>query len=192
MVRILCVAKLAQRRKNQFLLLRALELLASEADFRVTFVGSSTLNTRYPDPAHFRALQEYAIRGSLSERVTIQTDVPFAEMPSIYRSHDICVLPSREEPLGTAPLEAMAQGCAAIISSDSGSAYYVKSAELAGLPCGDVFATNDETALRLALAGILKNPCKIAQLGQNAVQWTRQEFSEEKFIANWQKFTGTH
>lgn len=190
--RILCVGKLAQRRKNQFLLLRALEPLSSEADFRIAFVGSSALNIRIPDATHFHALLEYAAHGPLAERVEIQTDVPFAEMPSIYRNHDICVLPSREEPLGTAPLEAMAQGCAAIISSDSGSAYYVHSAELAGSPCGAIFASDDEVALRHALARLVNNPTEIARLGQNAAHWTRQEFSEEKFVKNWRKFISTN
>jgi glycosyltransferase involved in cell wall biosynthesis len=191
-VRILCVAKLAQRRKNQFLLLRALEPLASEVAFHVTFVGSSTLDTRHPDLEHFQALKEYATHGPLAKSMQIQTDVPFAEMPLIYRNHDICVLPSREEPLGTAPLEAMGQGCAAIISSDAGSAYYVKSAELAGLPCGAVFGTDDEAALRNALAGLVQNRLEMARLGQNALRWTRQEFSEEKFVRNWQDFVSKY
>jgi len=180
-VRILCVAKLTERRKNHFLLLRALEPLASKFDFRVTLVGSSNLDIGNPDPAHFEALKEYATHGALAGRVEIQKDVPFAEMPHIYRNHDICVLPSHGEPLGTAPLEAMSQGCAAVISSDSGSAYYVQSGLDAGLPCGAVFPTNEIEPLQQALSDLMYDPDRLARYGENAAELTRHEFAPDKF-----------
>ncbi len=190
-VRVLCVAKLGQQRKNQFLLLRALEPLALRTDFRVTFVGTSSLDFRNADPAYYSALQRYATDGLLAGRVEIRTDVPFKDMPSIYRTHDVCVLPSRAEPLGIAILEAMAQGCAAVVSSDAGSAFYVKSAELAGSPCGTVFATDNDVALRHTLEHLLTNHSDIIRLGQNSILWARKEFSEEIFIKIWQQMVSS-
>ena len=179
--RILCVGKLTERRKNHFLLLRALEPLAQQFDFRVTVVGSSSLDIGNPDPEYFKALQDYARQGQLAERMEIVTDVPFSEMPTIYRNHDICVLPSCAEPLGTAPLEAMAQGCAAIISSDSGSAYYVQSAAEAGLPCGAIFESGDGDALQLALLKVMSNKPDSHFSGWNAREWVRRSFSPRMF-----------
>jgi glycosyltransferase involved in cell wall biosynthesis len=181
-VRILCVGKLTERRKNHFLLLRALEPLAQQFDFRVTLVGSSSLDIGNPDPEYFKALQDYARQGPLAERMEIVTDVPFSEMPTIYRNHDICVLPSCAEPLGTAPLEAMAQGCAAIISSDTGSAYYVQSAAEAGLPCGTVFASGRVDTLRYLLGTLIENKGILRDHGENAANWVRYEFAPETFM----------
>jgi len=181
-IRILCVAKLAQRRKNHFLLLNALKPLAKQFDFRVTFVGSSSLDTRYPDPETYEALHRYAIKGELADRVIIKPDIPFHDMPSIYRANDICVLPSSKEPLGIAPLEAMAQGCAAIVSSDAGSAYYIVSGQNAGLPCGAIFQSGNEVSLRDQLTEIMSSPEKLRTLGRNAAEWTRREFSPDVFV----------
>jgi glycosyltransferase involved in cell wall biosynthesis len=180
-VRILCVAKLTEERKNHFLLVRALEPLAADFDFEVTFVGGSTQHIKNSRLDVLEALQDYATNGPMAPRVSIRKDVAFVEMNEIYRNHDICVLPSRAEPLGTAPLEAMAQGCAAIISSDSGSAYYVQSSIEAGRPCGAIFATNDPTALRDVLANLISDMDELRKYGHNAVKWTRSEFSPSLF-----------
>jgi len=181
-VRILCVGKLTERRKNHFLLLRALEPLASRFDFHVTIVGSSSLDIGNPDPEYFKTLQDYARHGRLADRTEIVTDVPFSEMPAIYRNHDICVLPSRAEPLGTAPLEAMAQGCAAVVSSDAGSAYYVESGKEAALPCGAVFPSGDEDALSGMLVELMAAAETLQTLGCNAAEWTRLEFGMTNFV----------
>jgi len=181
-IRILCVGKLTEERKNQFLLLRALEPFAANLDFRVTFVGSSSLNIQNPSVRHLNALHDYATNGPLATRVTITPDIPFSEMTGIYRTHDICVLPSRAEPLGTAPLEAMAQGCAAIVSSDAGSSYYVQGAAEAGLPCGAVFESGDQEALRRTLGDTFYHIETLANLGRNAAKWARLEFSLLRFV----------
>jgi len=189
-VRILCVAKLTEERKNHFLLLRALEPLAAEFDFEVTFVGGSNPQIKNPNVNLLEALQDYATHGPMAPRVSIRKDVAFVEMNEIYRNHDICVLPSRAEPLGTAPLEAMAQGCAAVISSDSGSAYYVQSSIEAGRACGAIFATNNISDLRNVLANLLSDVGEITKCGQNAIEWTRSQFSPSLFSERAQSIFG--
>jgi glycosyltransferase involved in cell wall biosynthesis len=185
-VRILCVGKLTERRKNQFLLIRALEFLADDFDYRVTFVGSSSLNIQNPDQNHFDALKEYASHGPLAGRVTVVPDAPFDDMMKFYRTHDVCVLPSRAEPLGTAPLEAMAQGCAAIVSSGAGSSYYVEAACEAGLPCGAVFPSGNVHALQHSLDALISDRDRLQELGQNAAQWSRREFAPDVFLRRFQ------
>ncbi len=185
-VRILCVGKLTERRKNHVLLLRALEPLASRFDFRVTLVGSSSLDIGNPDPEYFKALQHYARHGPLAERMKIMADVPFSEMPSIYRNHDICVLPSRAEPLGTAPLEAMAQGCAAIISDEAGSAYYVVSANAAGLLCGVAFTSNDASCLQDVLTDYLGDRGRLSKTCDSALLWVQREFCPTLFATRFE------
>jgi glycosyltransferase involved in cell wall biosynthesis len=102
-------------------------------------------------------------------------------MTELDARHDLCVLPSSREPLGTAPLEAMGQGCAALVSTECGSAWYVQSAIDAGLPCGEVFPAGDVEALAAALRRTVSPPDRLATLGANALTWARREFGEERF-----------
>ncbi|MFP4126526.1 MAG: glycosyltransferase family 4 protein [Alphaproteobacteria bacterium] len=180
-VRFLCVAKLAEARKNHRLLIRALERLADEAAFTLTLVGSASLAIGAPDPELVRWLRAYPRTGAIGHRVRLLEDIPFARMGDLYAGHDVCVLPSSSEPLGTAPLEAMGHGCAALVSDQCGSAWYVAGAAEAGLPCGAVFPADDEAGLIEALRPIVASPERLAALGGNAARWTRQEFAEEVF-----------
>jgi glycosyltransferase involved in cell wall biosynthesis len=180
-VRVLCVAKLAEARKNHRVLIRALEDVADAVPFTLTLAGSSSLAIGYPDADLLAWLRAYPATGRLGARVTLLEDVPFAAMPELYADHDLCVLPSSREPLGTAPLEAMGQGCAALVSAECGSAWYVQGAAEAGLPCGEVFEAGDVGALAAALRRVIAPPERLASLGANALTWTRREFSEDRF-----------
>jgi len=180
-VRILCVAKLAEARKNHRVLIRALERLADDIPLTLTLAGSSSLTIGAPDAELLDWLRAYPATGALGARVTVLEDVPFAAMSDVYAGHDVCVLPSSREPLGTAPLEAMGQGCAALVSAECGSAWYVQGAAEAGLPCGEVFAPRDVDALVAALRRTVSPPDRLATLGANALTWARREFGEERF-----------
>ncbi len=180
-VRILCVAKLAEARKNHRVLIRALERLADDIPLSLTLAGSSSLAIGAPDAELVGWLRSYPHTGALGARVKVLEDVPFAAMPELYARHDVCVLPSSNEPLGTAPLEAMGQGCAALVSDQCGSAWYVAGAAEAGLPCGEVFPAEDDGALVEALRSNASSPERLAVLGANAAEWARREFSEEVF-----------
>jgi glycosyltransferase involved in cell wall biosynthesis len=180
-VRILCVAKLAEARKNHRVLIRALERLADDVPVTLTLAGSSSLTIGAPDAELLAWLRAYAGTGALGARVTVLEDVPFDAMTELYARHDVCVLPSSREPLGTAPLEAMGQGCAALVSAECGSAWYVQGAAEAGLPCGEVFAPRDVDALAEALRRTVSPPDRLAALGANALAWVRREFGEDRF-----------
>jgi len=189
-VRVLCVAKLAEARKNHRVLIRALERLADDIPITLTLAGSSSLTIGAPDAELVDWLRAYPATGALGARVTVLEDVPFAAMPEVYARHDVCVLPSSREPLGTAPLEAMGQGCAALVSAECGSAWYVQGATEAGLPCGEVFAPRDVEALVVALRRTVSPPDRLARLGANAMAWTRQEFSEDRFAERFLRMAG--
>lgn len=176
--RILCVGKLAEARKDHELLLRVLERI--DLPFILTFVGSTSLSIGHPDAALVERLLAYPTSGPIGARVKLLTDVPFGRMDEIYRAHDVCVLASRREPLGTAPVEAMARGCAAIVSDECGSAGYLAEAEAAGTPVGRIFRAGDPGALEAALREVL-DPHRLARLGPAAAAWCARELSAERF-----------
>lgn len=178
--RIICVAKLGQPRKNHFVLIEALEQLADRFDFSLTFVGI-TIDAKGFDDSYLSRLRNYPEQGPIGERVSVLEEVPFDAMRGLYLEHDLCVLPSHDEPLGTAPLEAMGMGCAAIVTTECGSAGYLLGAERAGKPCGHIVEAGDRAALAGLLETILKDRHLLETYGRNALAWTREEFCEPVF-----------
>lgn len=118
--RILCVGKLRQPRKNQHMLIDA---LAPSADkVHLTLVGSDEGAVSGADADHLARLRDAADR---HDWITLKSNVDFGDMAGLYAAHHLCVLPAFKEPLGVAPLEAMAYGCIPAISIEAGSAGYI-------------------------------------------------------------------
>lgn len=186
-VRILCVGKLSQKRKNQLLLVEALAPLRQTGHFTLTLVGSSRLDVDQGSEAYRDALMSHARSGPLSGKISILADVAFRDMPAIYASHDVCVLPSESEPLGTAPLEAMSYGCVPVISMDCGSAGYID-----GKDCGFIVKAGDVESLARVLKPLIENPERIARLGQRARVVIEEEFSGVGFVEKIEKLANAN
>lgn len=182
-VRILCVAKLAQPRKRHFLLLEALEGLADRR-FTLTFAGGSGAASG-ANPDYLTRLQRYPQQGALGARVRVLADLPFAAMEALYREHDICVLASRNEPLGMAPLEAMAQGCVPVVSDDCGCADCLEPGV-----SGEVFPVDDVAALRARLAGLLDDPARLQRMAAAGLRRAAGELSPERFAQRFEALAG--
>ena len=123
-VRILCVGKLAQARKKQNELIDAMRDLWGSAT--LTLVGATDRDINERDEAHWQGLKKAAEKQSA---IRILADVDFSDMPAIFASHHVCVLPSVRETLGVAPVEAMAYGTIPVISEGAGSAGYIVSGQ---------------------------------------------------------------
>ena len=175
-VRLLCIGKLAQRRKRQPALIDALRNLANPArSFRLTIVGSSAQGFADTDDAHYQA--QIAAAREL-DWLDIREDVPFAEMPAIYASHDICVLPSSGEPLGSAPLEGMAYGTIPVISISAGSAGLIEE-NVTGLRvdiCRD-------GALERALCRLIEDRTLRTHMSEAARRFAETELSPARYVA---------
>lgn len=177
-LRILCVGKLTQPRKNHLLLLDALDALPDDCGWHLTLAGSSSQAVGGADAGHLARLQEAAARNRPGRSVTIRTDVPFAEMPGLYARHDVCVLPARAEPLGSSPLEAMAYGCVPVISSACGSA-----GSLTPGVDGLVVDVGTPEGLREALEGLARNRKRTEALGRAARATAEGELGPARFAA---------
>ncbi|MCL3881148.1 glycosyltransferase family 4 protein [Marivita sp. GX14005] len=172
-VRVLCVGKLAQARKRQDALIAALEPLADHV--QLTLVGATDRNISGADETHFAALKAAEAR---CDWITIRADVPFARMPEIYAAHHICVLPSEGEPLGVAPLEAMAYGTIPVIAQDAGSAGYLTQGQ-----DGVRVDMSDPYALPRVMAALTHNAELRQKLCAGARRLAETELSPERFVA---------
>jgi glycosyltransferase involved in cell wall biosynthesis len=183
-VRLLCVGKLSQPRKNQRMLIEVLKKLRhlGRRNFLLTLAGSSKASINEGDERYLQSLRAEASSGSLSGHITILSDVPFSDMGELYRSHDICVLPAINEPLGTAPQEAMGYGCVPVISSSCGSAGYLKN-----LDCGFIVDPASPQSIERVLGDLFSDPVQVEKLGKGARASAAGRFSDGPFVRRMEK-----
>jgi glycosyltransferase involved in cell wall biosynthesis len=162
-LRIVCVGKLCQPRKNQDRLIAALDALNRPGEIALTLVGSSAADASGADLTHWQSLSERAREPGGRFPVSIRADVPYAGMPEIYARHHVCVLPADREPLGMAPLEAMAYGLVPVFSRGCGSAGCVVPGE-----DGFVVDVHDPDAMRELFTRLLDDRDLVRRVGQAA------------------------
>ena len=98
---VLCVARL-EPRKNQHKIIEALR----DTDLRVAFAGTS---------GQFSSDYEAECRGAATARMTFLGPVPRDDLPELYRSARVHVLPSWFETPGLSSLEAASHGCPIVV-----------------------------------------------------------------------------
>lgn len=86
------------------------------------------------------------------------------ELPAFFRVADVFVLPSQHEPWGLIVNEAMASGCAVIVSSDVGSHVDLVTDGVQGC----VYPVGDITALTESLSRVLTDPTTARAMGDAA------------------------
>jgi glycogen(starch) synthase len=105
--------------KGVHTVLEAMALLRQDALGRAL-----TLDVVGPDadPRYARGLRERAERDDIRAAVGFHPQVPRAEMPALYREHDVLLFPSEwEEPFALTLLEAMASGIPVVGTLTGGS-----------------------------------------------------------------------
>ena len=99
-----------------------------------------------------------------------------SELPRFFQLADVFVLPSRHEPWGLIVNEAMAAGCAVIVSSDVGSHTDLITDGVEGC----IFPVGDTAALADALHRVFAAPDSAAQMGKRArVRIHKWSFEED-------------
>ncbi len=117
-LRLLYVGQVAQH-KGVDLLLQALAAMGRHADrFEVRIVGSSELRDTGVTNDFENHLRHLA--GRVTGPVTFEPYQPQDLVADVYRWADVVAVPSRAEPFGMVPLEAMASG-ALVLANDAGA-----------------------------------------------------------------------
>lgn len=105
LLRFLFVGRLVKQKGLDILLHALAEAGDRIPGWELTVVGDGPLREEYT------ALAEQL---GIADPVTWRGWVDFSELPGLYRSHDIFVLPSRYEGMPSVVLQAMASGCAVL------------------------------------------------------------------------------
>jgi len=156
------------RQKDHPTLLRALALLRERHGLapRLTLAGAGS--------ARYRAEAE-----RLCAELQLGAQVDFAghvkDMPALYRAHRIHVLATHWEGMPLALLEAMAAGCACVVSRVPGTEGLLVDGET-----GCNVAPDDPAALADALARLLNEPGLAERLGCAARERARAEHGIER------------
>nr|WP_277347851.1 glycosyltransferase family 4 protein [Salipiger mangrovisoli] len=171
-VTVLCVAKLHNPRKNQGMVIDALRAQGRAGKVRLLLAG--TTGDPEQNAPQIAALQKLAAEEPWLE---LHANVPFRDMPRLYRQTDVCILPSVREPLGFAPVESMAYGCVPVISTDAGSAGYLQHG-VNGLHV-DVAQPG---AVEAALTSLIEDPSLRQRLGTAAKRTAEDELGARRFV----------
>ena len=151
-INVVCAARLIER-KGQHYLLEALAKLQSSCrrPVRVTLVGTGDAEP---------ALRDLAMRLGIAEMVAFLGYVPRERMPQVYHDADIFVLPSQQEGMSIALLEAMASGLPVIVTPTGGTGELVTKQVN-----GDIVPWADVPALAGALKCMVEDDGARARMG---------------------------
>jgi glycosyltransferase involved in cell wall biosynthesis len=120
-IRILSIGKFVPR-KNHLLLLKALSEIVHLRSFHLTLVGEAS---SFAHQSYVKLVQKKILALGLSPYVTILTNVPFRHMSNLYMNNDVFVIPSRDERLSVALVEAMAHGLSVLAGTGNAAAEYI-------------------------------------------------------------------
>ena len=170
--RLLFVGKYREY-KDIPLLITALERVKKRNDWHLVMVGQA----KNKDEIRFKKdITDRIIRSGLAEKVTVLDEISYADMPEVYMSSDLLILPSRHETYGMVIVEAMAHGLAVICSDACGAAFC--NAESGG----QVFKQGDADSLAKAIESTLNDPSGTEMAGRTSYFYVKNNLSFEKYV----------
>ncbi len=173
---ILCVGKLAQKRKRHLFLLDVLEKL--DIDCSITFVGAGP-KVSHADNDYYNDLEKRCQNSSLKGGAFILKNLSYKEMLRVYSEKDVLIMPAIEEAHGQCILEGLAAGLPVIATNDCGASCYIED----GFN-GFVFDAYNEKELSEKISYLYNNPGVIREMGSNAIERIEEVHSLKKFSEN--------
>lgn len=101
---------------------------------------------------------------------------------ALYRAADICVFPSRYEPLGNVVIQCWAHGLPVVAAASQGPAALIRDGE-----DGLLVPVDDAEALAAAVRRLLDDPLLRIRLVQHGSERVEAEFSEAAVVAQWRQ-----
>ena len=102
------------------------------------------------------------------------------DAPSLYRTADACLFPSRFEPLGNVVIQAWAHGLPVVAAMSDGPAALIRPEQ-----DGMLIPINDVQALALAARRLILDPGLRRRLAEAGEARVRDEFSASRVVAQW-------
>jgi len=177
-IRLLMVGRVNTPRKRAMDAVVALAGLRRRHAVALTILGSELDETREPG----RSVAEFVEANGLGEYVEIRQVRGREAMDHEYRSHDLFVLPSVDEPASVSQLEAMAFGLPVVISDRNRSRCYVEDGRN-----GRWFRGMDASDLERVIDELLGAPGELARMGAESLALVRDRYGPEHFLRRFRR-----
>ena len=149
----------------------ALEALAQVPEAHLWIAGAGALETK------LRAMADALGVASRVRFLGWRTDPS-----SLYRAADICVFPSRYEPLGNVVIQSWAHGLPVIAAASQGPAALIRNEE-----DGLLVPVDDADALAGAVNRLIADPMLCIRMVQNGSERVEAQFSPAAVVAQWRQ-----
>jgi glycosyltransferase involved in cell wall biosynthesis len=172
---VLVVAARLETQKGHSVLLRAMAVLKVEfPSLRLVMLGDGSLRSQLQNEARELGLEKSVLMPGHSPDVRQWMSIA-----------NVCVLPSFAEGLPLFAIECLAMQRPMVASDVDGTPEIVVDGETGlTVPPGDV------AALALAIACLLRDPARAAQLASNGAKWVREQFTLERQIRETEELYG--
>lgn len=101
---------------------------------------------------------------------------------ALYRTADVCVFPSRHEPLGNVVIQSWAHGLPIVAAASAGPAALIRDGE-----DGVLVPIDDDLALARALRSLLDEPAQRRRLAERGRARVAADFDEARVVARWRE-----
>jgi glycogen(starch) synthase len=169
-VTVLFVGRLEERKGIQFLVRAIPEIVKEFANVRFIIVGADT-NTAAGQTSVLAELKGILAQSGCTDKVTFVPHVKLEDMPSYYRSADICVAPSLYDNAPYTCIEAMSCGKAFVGTSAGGMREYLTDGQ-----SGLIVPPSDSGALAKALLSLLTDEAVRLRMGEEARKRVLERF----------------
>jgi glycosyltransferase involved in cell wall biosynthesis len=163
--RVLFVGRLEERKGVNYLVHAIPAVLQACPNTQFVIIGADTINAADGQHSVLNQLRDFLARHQSLDKVKFITRVGLSELPSYYRSADVCVVPSVYDNSPYTCLEAMACGRPVIGTSAGGTKEYVLHGH-----SGLIVPPRDSESLSAAIITLLKDGKSRLQMGQSARQ----------------------
>jgi glycosyltransferase involved in cell wall biosynthesis len=171
-VNIMTVGKF-EPRKNHVLLLRAVRELVRAFPLRLTIVGECTTAAHREELGR---VQQCIKALQLEKIVTIKLNLSFSAVQELYATHDLFVLPSRDEPAAVSILEAAANSLPVICSDSNGTKCYIEEGQN-----GYIFRSDDLQDLVAKMHLIIQDRSRLVEMGRRSYQLVLERHMPERY-----------
>lgn len=167
---LLAVGRLVARKGFSTLLRAMPEIVAANPGVHLVIVGRGHMR---------KTLEKQAKKLFISNHVTIESGMPFADLAQLFRSADLSVYPSYYEGQGLIPLESMASGVPCVTVDDG------PLPEMVDDSVGGLFELGNPSSLAESVNAILSDPEKKAEMAsvgrQRVLESYTYDLNAEKY-----------
>ena len=171
-----------QPRKNHRLFLQAVARLSDTYPIRATIIGDCVTKEHRRELAELKDCRESL---GLTNQVRFRTNLPFSDVQQEYATHDLFVLPARDEPAGISLLEAMAHSLPVVCSDSCG----LKACVRAGAN-GYVFETDNVDDLEVCMEHIMSDRDRLVRMGAASYDIVVSEHAPSRYVESLLELAG--